>query len=402
MTNNEYTERATNNEYTERATNNEYTKHATNNYNEISNDLASETGSSIQTESSNAYFDAKEAIDKAKKKRANQSLIKWIVSSGILFSAFDNPYFEDYTKALNPSYDPPKRTDLTTSILDSEAANIIIKVDKELSKAKNLTLCIDSWCSPLKHSSYAFVIITSEKKQGFREDWTEKFTAVVSDAESSITAAKRQVLEQEHQIFICANNVKNLINDRQFWIDIEQLRNILGNFLEVGIYKNYVFRKMIEIWKQIGGGDISADPFDDEFIPSDTITDWWLSIDLKKNEDHIKTLTLKVLSVLPHNATCEQLFSILNWYLGKRQTRISIEHLEVMAQMHSFLVKNAKLELNFVEQNLRQKDLLSIFNKIASSIEDGSDLFSEEDSFTGTFLEEHDEEKTDEELEDLV
>ncbi|KAF0481605.1 zinc finger bed domain-containing protein 1-like [Gigaspora margarita] len=45
----EYT---TNNEYTERATNNEYTKRATNNDNEISNDLVSETGSSIQTESS--------------------------------------------------------------------------------------------------------------------------------------------------------------------------------------------------------------------------------------------------------------------------------------------------------------------------------------------------------------
>ncbi|CAG8782998.1 46228_t:CDS:2, partial [Gigaspora margarita] len=102
----------------------------------------------------NAYFDAKEAIDKAKEKRANQSLIKWIVSSGISFLAFDNPYFEDYTKALNPSYDPLKRTALATSILDSKAANIIIKVDKELSKIKNLTLCADSWCSGNKVSTY--------------------------------------------------------------------------------------------------------------------------------------------------------------------------------------------------------------------------------------------------------
>jgi len=168
-------------------------------------------------------------------------------------------------------------------------------------------------------------------------------------------------------------------------------------------------------------------PFDDEFILStDTITDWWMSVDLKKNEDHIKTLALKVLSVSPHNAACERLFSILNWYLGKRWTRyvnfflfyhnfyiitmlfffffrISIDRLEIMAQMHSYLVENAKSELNFVEQNLRQEDLLSIFNKIASSIEDGSDLFSEEDSFT--FSEEHDEEsteETDEEPEDLV
>src|SRR6185437_10500332 len=153
-----------------------------------------------------AYFNAKEAIDQAKEKRANQTLIKWIVSSGISFSAFDNPYFEDYTKALNPSYNPPKRTALSTSILDAEAANIIIKVDKELSKAKNLTLCIDSWCSPLKHSIYAFVIITSEKKQYVYSlrDFSkfahtakfnaekiievlerigpEKFTAIVSDA----------------------------------------------------------------------------------------------------------------------------------------------------------------------------------------------------------------------------
>ncbi|CAG8809392.1 6779_t:CDS:2, partial [Gigaspora rosea] len=119
--------------------------------------------------------------------------------------------------------------------------------------------------------------------------------------------------------------------------------------------------------------------------------------------DHIKTLALKVLSVSPHNAACERLFSILNWYLEKRRTRISIDCLEIMAQMHSYLVENAKSELNFVEQNLRQEDLLSIFNKIASSIEDGSDLFSEEDSFT--FSEEHDEkstEETDEEPEDLV
>ncbi|CAG8840849.1 33721_t:CDS:2, partial [Gigaspora margarita] len=56
---------------------------------------------------------------------------------------FNNPYFENYTKALNPNYDPPKCTALATSILDSEAANIIIKVDKELSKAKNLILCIE-------------------------------------------------------------------------------------------------------------------------------------------------------------------------------------------------------------------------------------------------------------------
>ncbi|CAG8724003.1 36100_t:CDS:2 [Racocetra persica] len=170
----------------------------------------------------------------------------------------------------------------------------------------------------------------------------------------------------------------------------------------IGVYKNYVFRKVIEIWKQIDGDDIN--PFDDEFISStDTLTDWWMSVELKKNEDYIKTLTLKVYSVSPHNAACEQLFSILNWYLEKRRTRLSIERLEIMAQMHSFLVENAKSELNYVDQNLHQENLLSIFNKIASSLEDGSDLFSEKESFV--FLKElakENTEETEEELEDLV
>ncbi|CAG8694232.1 23362_t:CDS:2 [Dentiscutata erythropus] len=264
----------------EYAANNEYTEYATNNDDRISNDLVSETASSIQIESSNnsgrppadvweefntinngagkhkgascrycnqkwsrgrahemkshlalkckgnvpreirlklfvdAYYDVKEAINKAKEKRANQSLIKWIVYSGISFSAFDNPYFEDYTKALNLGYNPPKRSALATSILDAEAANIIIKMDKELSKAKNLTLCIDSWCSPLKHSIYAFVIIASERKQYVYSlrDFSKfthsakfnaekiievlesiglkKFTAIVFDAESSMMVAK--------------------------------------------------------------------------------------------------------------------------------------------------------------------------------------------------------------------
>ncbi|CAG8783592.1 2328_t:CDS:1 [Cetraspora pellucida] len=55
-------------------------------------------------------------------------------------------------------------------------------------------------------------------------------------------------------------------------------------------------------------------------------------------------------------------------------------------QMHSFLVKNTKSELNYVDQNISQEDLLSIFNQIANSMKDGTDLFSEKDLFS--FLEE--------------
>ncbi|CAG8583884.1 16308_t:CDS:2, partial [Racocetra fulgida] len=64
-----------------------------------------------------AYYNTKEAIDKTK---------------------------ENFTKILNLGYNSPKRTTLATTILDIEAANITLKIKKELLKSKNLILCIDS------------------------------------------------------------------------------------------------------------------------------------------------------------------------------------------------------------------------------------------------------------------
>ncbi|CAG8695866.1 23794_t:CDS:1 [Cetraspora pellucida] len=91
-----------------------------------------------------SYYNVIKAINKVKEARANKSLIRWIVSLGILFSAFDNLYFEDYIKILSPGYNSPNHYILASSILDAEAANIILKIEKELSKAKNLTLYVDS------------------------------------------------------------------------------------------------------------------------------------------------------------------------------------------------------------------------------------------------------------------
>ncbi|CAG8679679.1 9313_t:CDS:2, partial [Ambispora gerdemannii] len=296
------------------------------------------------------------------------------------------------------------------------------------------------------------------------------------------------ILEQEPQVFSHANAVKNLINNRQFWIDVEQLRNILGSakravknvefrttiladifvelakmaiaiqktsalfnsqfrcdciaiynkrwkefdtdlyllvfflhptyrgeFFEASIYKNHVLKKALEIWKQIGGGRTSADflkvqmslyknqesPFDDMFNSSiNTIYNWWLSVDLKKNEDHIKTLVIRIHTIVPHNATCEQVFSVLSWYLEKRRNNIHIKQLETMAQMHSFLIENAKSELNFVNSNLDQNEFLSIFNQIAFAMQEGNDLFNEEDSFS--FQEESIEEISEDSAIDLI
>ncbi|CAG8746731.1 2402_t:CDS:1, partial [Cetraspora pellucida] len=72
--------------------------------------------------------------------------------------------------------------------------------------------------------------------------------------------------------------------------------------------------------------------------------------------------------------------------------------------MHSYLVKNAKSELNYIDPNICQENFLSVFNKITIFIKDGTDLFSKKDLFS--FLEEltikKDTEEFSKELDDLV
>ena len=67
---------------------------------------------------------------------------------------------------------------------------------------------------------------------------------------------------------------------------------------------------------------IREHPFDGKYkYPISTPINWWASVELKRGEDHIKKLALKIHSIIPHNATCERVFSILGWYLRKRRTR---------------------------------------------------------------------------------
>lgn len=49
---------------------------------------------------------------------------------------------------------------------------------------------------------------------------------------------------------------------------------------------------------------------------------WWrLCNPVREEENHIKKLALKILSITPHNAGCERLFSVLGWFTNKRRTK---------------------------------------------------------------------------------
>ena len=69
-------------------------------------------------------------------------LVRFFICCGIPFSTVNHPFFVDFTKSLCFGYNPPKRTTLSTTILNKEISSVLNKVNKELKNEYNLTLGI--------------------------------------------------------------------------------------------------------------------------------------------------------------------------------------------------------------------------------------------------------------------
>ncbi|GBC01587.1 hypothetical protein RclHR1_04250003 [Rhizophagus clarus] len=393
----------------------------------------------IPKQSTNNRKNNSNEIDIAK---VNKTLIRFFVCCGIPFSVVDSPFFQDFVKSLCFEYELPKRTALSTTYLNEEAANILLKIEEELHESRNLTL---------GQSIYAFIIITPNRRQYIYsiEDFSsqrytaefnekqllkviedvgkDKFIAVVSDGEAAIQSAKRRILSEQPDIFVNAVKTKAIIQNRQFWHDVEQLKMILGPaknavkalelntttladcFIELlkmaqaisaisfqnhdfkqkciaifnkrwkefdiniymlafflhpkyratcfqqNIFKSVIMREAINIWKnQCGGGKESSN---------------YLLIQLgiyRNKEPPFDD---------PYVVDCERVFSILGWFLSKRRTKINIKRLQAMAQMHSYLIMNAKSELKYINDEITLEELDQTLNQVALSINNGIDLF---------------------------
>ena len=102
------------------------------------------------------------------------------------------------------------------------------------------------------------------------------------------------------------------------------------------------FRKVIEygikeVWLKMGGGKSSSQiligqfsnyrnkkaPYDHQFIDEIyTVQSWWhMTYEEEDDKNFIRNIALKILSIRPHNAGCERIFSVLGWMMSKRRTR---------------------------------------------------------------------------------
>jgi hypothetical protein len=72
--------------------------------------------------------------------KIDRALIRFFICCGIPLSIVNHPYFIDFSQSLRFAYNPPKRTALTTTILNREISDVLKKIKEELKYENNLTL----------------------------------------------------------------------------------------------------------------------------------------------------------------------------------------------------------------------------------------------------------------------
>ncbi|RIA85077.1 hypothetical protein C1645_831325 [Glomus cerebriforme] len=90
-------------------------------------------------------------------------------------------------------------------------------------------------------------------------------------------------------------------------------------------------------------------------------TNWWTSIKLKKGEDSIRKLALKMHEIMPHNASCERVYSVLGSFLVNS---IPTEELNETLNQITLVIENKvdlfNPEVDFVFENINEEEVANL------------------------------------------
>ena len=69
---------------------------------------------------------------------------------------------------------------------------------------------------------------------------------------------------------------------------------------------------------------------------------------VEHNEDttgsELKTMAIKLLSIVPHSASCERVFSILGWIHTKTINRMDVTRLENIGRMYMYNLPHSEID----------------------------------------------------------
>ncbi|CAJ0912113.1 7073_t:CDS:2 [Entrophospora sp. SA101] len=110
---------------------------------------------------------------------------------------------------------------------------------------------------------------------------------------------------------------------------------------------------------------------------SGNVLNWWYTCE--EDHDYLQEFAIKLFSVVPHSATCERSFSILDWYYGKKRQNLNITTIENMLKIHSYHLSNTEKELKYVGQNISDEELKNLISNAKLCVSD--DISESESDF---------------------
>lgn len=129
------------------------------------------------------------------------------------------------------------------------------------------------------------------------------------------------------------------------------------------IYKHSKKQSAEILMAQIGEFHLQAIPFNAKYSSQiNKPYSWWKMCE--PSPPYLQLLALKLFSVIPHAASCERVWSICGWMVGKRRTQLSVENLESMAKIHSYYIANSKSELLNYGKNRTAEEIHTILNDV--------------------------------------
>ncbi|RIB10241.1 hypothetical protein C2G38_2265235 [Gigaspora rosea] len=211
--------------------------------------------------------------------------------------------------------------------------------------------------------------------------------------ENSVKKMKKKIiLEKQSEIFQDALTIKNILRNRQFWQDVEQLEIVLApakraiNAVETKSSNMALcFLELVKMAITIKNiSNIIDSNFKKQCIK--IYNRYWKQFDIttyllayflhpkyrgKGCKDKVfREICLHAMKIWQNCGAKDNSYRIL----------LNINHLQSMAQIHSFYITNMKSELKFSKENFNENELEIIINEISETLIENSNFFDEEEN----------------------
>jgi hypothetical protein len=104
---------------------------------------------------------------------------------------------------------------------------------------------------------------------------------------------------------------------------------------------------------------------------------------------YLQRIALKLLSIVPHLANCERIFSVLRWFYGQRRTKLNTNRISMMAKIHSYYVSNAKNQLQYYGNLLSDNEVQNQIIYATQNLTDFQEI-NDDDEFDTILLDDED------------